>query len=194
MVSPNGDQVQRRNFADFPGILTTVLEAARAYRQYGAPPGGFISDDLQLALPIPMWAEYGYVVNGTHNLTAGQATAQTAFAVPGDERGWLDGYSAVRTGGGDGLALGIQITYPAGYRDGAGVATLMRLTAGATDVWWPYTGGAHQSVARAIPEGPIFLEPGTLVQIVPNGTGVAATTFDFEIILRRMKLFRANAP
>lgn len=182
---------EKRTYLDIPGIRETLLELARTYREYGNAPGTFVNDNLQLSLPIPMWGEYGYGVDGTVTFAASTAESQTIHTTPNNERTWVTGIAAQRTTG-DNRIDQIRMQQPEGYRAGTARATLIQLGAGLQFIYWPGM-GSEQDVALAIP-GPQLLEPGGIIQMRSDGNGVSSTNVFYEITMVRFKLYRARSP
>jgi len=146
-----------------------------------------------VALSHPEWAWWAWLETGTTaSVSGGATTSQTLFAVPGDERVYLDSAYGIRASGDNTINL-LRVNYPADYRSGAsGASTLVDLTTAATAIYWPDE-GARQTVNN-IKRGPILMEPGTTITLHPAGAGASASTFDFLLTMRRTKLIRARAP
>jgi len=184
--------VEQRNLADMPGLQLTIQEVVRAFRQAVNAPASAVAVDMVVTLPIPSWAEAGYADNGTANLSAGQSTAISLLQVPGDERAYLDGIWCSRTGG-DNTVRELIVTQPPNYGSGSRALTIVRLNAPGTSIYWPL-GESDQNIVYGMPMGPLLMEPLAIVGLLPEGAGVAATTYDYQISRRRMKLHRAQAP
>lgn len=182
----------RRNSADMPGMDTTIFEVVRSYRQSLEAPASAIDPDMRVTLPVPYWAEAGYTDNGTANFTAGQLVTLALLQVPANERSMLYGVQATRVTG-DNTIERIRMVQPSGYQTGSGVVELIFLSTPATEIWWPDPGG-QQTLDRGLPVGPLLVEPLGVVEITSSGAGVAASTFDYQIVRRRIKMTRASAP
>ena len=148
-----------------------------------------VDEKIQLSLPIAEWATWGWNQQDTITLGAGASAVVTVFTVPNDERIWLD-YARCGRSSGDNDFRAIQITPPAGYSSLAANYSIMSLATLATSIYWP----SGQQTADVDVPGPILLEPGTIIQLLPGGTGVAATNVRIDINMRRTKMVRALAP
>ncbi len=175
---------------DVVRLNNALLDYMRAYTP--SPEGVcYLHDQMAITLPLPEWAWYAWFETLTANLTAGQGTDETVFTVPGDERIYLDGIVAVRTGG-DNNIDGLTVAYPTGYFAGAAVATIIAVTA-TTIVFWPDPGGL-QTTTYVQGNPPLLLEPGSVIAISPDGSGVSASTVLLQISMRRTKIVRALVP
>jgi len=121
-----------------------------------------------------------------------RAVTVTALQVPANERAWLDGYQMQLTAG-DNRVVRLQVTYPPGFGSSPQTIELIELATSDTDIFWPDPGGV-QTINKGLPAGPILLEPLCNVEMTTDGTGVASTTFRVQILRRRMRLTRAEAP
>lgn len=149
-----------------------------------------VDEKLQLSLPLADWGMWSWIEQGdTASITAASSVPINLFEVPTDERAWLDGFWVTRLSG-DNTWKQLKITAPADYRAGNGVADLVELVSASTQIYWPNGG---QSTTKQLP-GPILLEPGSLVRLIPAGAGVAASVGTYAVLLRRTKLVRALAP
>ncbi len=175
-----------------PGLDETIREVVRAYRQGPDAPASAVERDMQVVLPVPAWSEAAFIEVTTANLTAGQVADQTVLQIPGNERAWLDGIVAFRATG-DNLVHRILVEYPPGYGSGNRTLRLLEIVA-VTDIWWPDSGTGNQVIVLGVMTGSLLIEPLTNIQLSFDGTGVAASTFTVQIIRRRMKLTRAQAP
>lgn len=146
-----------------------------------------------ITLPLPDWATFSYLVNDvTPSISAGSSDRVNMYRVRQDERAWLDAVRVVRVSGDNNIA-DVGVTFPARYfegDDGFGVLTILQTPA--TNLWWPDRGG-KQTINVDVP-GPVLLEPNTVVQFLPDGSGVGATVFRFYLWLRRTKIIRAQLP
>lgn len=152
-----------------------------------------IDDRLQLSLPIPNWAEWAWLESGTStSILAGATTTTPVYTVPLDERATLHSLYMVRASG-DNLVDLFTLTIPDAYRGGGGSAELrlLNLTTPVASAFWPHEGS--QTVDNYV-KPPVLLEPGTVINIAPDGTGVAASTFNYWIYMTRTKIIRALAP
>lgn len=184
--------VNQRNLADMPGVEETLRQVTRAYRQGMIAPASAISDDINVTLPVPHWAEWSFVNLVGANYTAGQAVLLNLLTIPANERALLHSVSASRASG-DNLVFALSVTFPADYGTGTRRLDLNYLTGGLSRMWWPDPGG-EQSTFYGGPQGPVLLEPNSIIQLESDGTGVAASVFNVQILRTRMRLQRANAP
>jgi len=150
-----------------------------------------IDEKLQLSLAVPDWATWAWIDQGsTASISAASSDPVVLFTVPSDERAWLDGVIVERASG-DNDWHSLIVTSPADYRSGTGVAVLLELGTYTASIYWPRGG---QVIRIGIPDAPVLLEPGSLVSVLPDGTGVSATVGDYQIMLRRTKFVRALTP
>lgn len=184
--------VTDRNLADMPGMDITIRETVRSYRQGPLVPASAVLPDMRVSLPIPLWAEAGFHDNGSANYTAGQTVSLTILQIPATERALILGVQAFRDSG-DNTVSRIRLIQPGGYRSGIGVVELLMLASGATDIFWPDPGGI-QTITRGLPMGPILAEPLAIIELTSDGAGAGASVFDYQIVRRRIKLTRAEAP
>lgn len=161
--------------------------------QYRPGPDGVegVGGSPIVTLPIPMWADYFWVDRPTLNLTAGQSTNEMLFTVPEDERVALLYVLLVRTSG-DNNFVDLNVVFPVGYGSGDRQVTLLGLTTPATSIFWP--DGERQTADNALHAAEVIMEPGSLLRVRPDGSGIAATVGSSRILLRRCKMFRARAP
>jgi len=152
-----------------------------------------VVEGCYLSLGIEEWAWWAWLeADVSVSVAGGVAAGVSVFTVPGDERAWLDSLTIVRATGDNNLDY-VRLIHPEGYRSGAvDLLRLLELTTPATGLYWPNTGGG-QTVTLAQP-GPMLLEPGSLIQLVTDGSGASASTFDYAIRMRRTKMVRAKAP
>ena len=184
--------VVQRNLADMPGLDLTIREVVRAYRQQELAPASAVLPDMQVTLPVPNWAEASFINNITLTYTAGQTISATLLQVPANERAWLEGVQLERASG-DNTVSRIRVVMPVNYGSGARAVELILLATGTTLIFWPDPGGS-QTITRGLPNGPLLLEPLSLIEVTSDGAGVSGTTFDAQVYRRRMKLSRAQAP
>lgn len=152
-----------------------------------------VDDKLQLALPISLWDWYAFWERAdTASILAGASTPTTLATVPNDERWLLEALRIERTSGDNDLD-GVDLVYPAGYFSGDSRSRFLSLASASDGVlFWPDPGG--QQTWTQYQAGPILLEPGTVLQVEPDGTGVSATVFRGRIATRRTKIIRAMVP
>jgi len=177
------------------GLERSLLAILRNYR-----PGDIgiceVGEKLQLSLPVPDWAMWGSLVTGvTAEADAGASTYLQVFQVPTDERWYLE-YVLVSRASGDNRSFQLRITCPSGYVDGpVDNYRLHALVTGISGYNWP---DEHETLPIDItvqrPPGGLLLEPGTILDMNTNGTGVAATTFNTTCLTRRTKIIRAMVP
>jgi len=152
----------------------------------------WVSDEMQLVLPVPDWHLYAWTEALTANILATQTALETVFTVPTDERVYLD-YVLVARATGDNLINNLAFSLPTGYFGGTQSVQFYGLNAGAALLYWPDTLDVATINNFQMP-GPLLLEPGTIVQIDPTGAGSAASTWTVVLLMRRTKLIRARPP
>ncbi len=86
----------------------------------------------------------------------------------------------------------IPIVWPKGYFLDRDTFRIIALDGDANEIFWPDV-PSEQAIAWQIP-GPLFLEPGSKVVLRPAGVGVAASVFQYDLIMKRCKLIRALPP
>jgi len=145
-------------------------------------------------LPVPMWAEYGWLFQG---LTAEVAIAftgtQVVYTLPLDERALLSSIffeNSTGDGLGDNTVDEIYMLAPAGYGEGTRQIKLIVFSAGRGTGSWPLP---IDSQSRTNPP-PIWMEPGTQIIFNIIGAGSVATQFYLNLVMRKTKLVRALAP
>lgn len=176
--------------------LDTMLCDLLEHYQPGETGVNGLNGALVVTLPVPYWGEYAYYQAGQQGMSAGEGSAQTLLLVPENERWVLDYLHVQRTGGGDNDITGLQITHPSGYSTDPNslVDRFINLSTNATLVYWPDPAGRQANVQYYNGGPSILLEPGSIVQVAPGGTGVAGTTFNYRSHTRRMKYTRARLP
>jgi len=185
--------VVQRATGNFPGLTQALLEALA---QYQPSEGGvcYINPEISIVLPLEGWSRVGRTSTADTVLTAGQSDQEPFWTVPADERHWIHAIFMTRTGG-DNTISQFYMNYPEGYFTGVTGVQLIAPDAGQSQMWWPigintgeFDAGAHQM------PGPVMMEPGTVLEVNPNGVGVAISTFHTELLLTTTKLVRALAP
>jgi len=198
--------VQRRNGSEptlppggtsgvIPGLEQAVAAILRNYN-----PGDIgiceIADKISLSLPVPDWASYCWTEE-VDAVWAGAATGnQLIYTVPADERNTLVSWCSHRAAGDNTFSI-LRITAPAGYGAGSRVVDLMAMAAGSTRIYWPDPGGNQTIPGNSLANPamlPLLLEPGTILEILADAAGVAATTITSQIMLIRSKVVRALIP
>ncbi len=170
------------------GLNQAVLEYLANYKVAGEGLNGI--SNCVIALPIPDWSLWSWLERGTSaSVAAGTAANVGVFTVPTDERVYLDSVIVLRTTG-DNVIDYIYWAVAAGYGNGDLTSYLLRLTTPAVPIYWPY---GQQAINQGI-GGPLLMEPGTSLSFRTSNVGVAASTFDYLIGMRRTKLIRALAP
>lgn len=175
-----------------PGLNEALIALLRNFDpgEYGV---GAVDKLCTVTLPIPEWASWAYLHAGvTASVGAGVATDVVLYTVPADERAYLIHCAAVRLTGDNKLDK-LEIVYPEGYYSDVDTLFLMWYGPAISATYWPEF-SQSSSFFSAGPAGPLLLEPGTVVQFHTSGDGVAASTFDYQVMLRRTKLVRAQAP
>lgn len=180
----------------FPGLETALAAVLRNYS-----PGDIgiceIEDKIQVAMPIPFWAEYPwYQLGDTASLSAAHSDPVVIYTVPGDRRYQLQDVSVQRLSG-DNLLVDLDLIPPAMNVGGAN--TRMKLykagDSGHYNFSWPNLPGIDDTGIidnhRLYAAGPKLLEPGTVIDFTPSGAGVAATVFTYWISGMMVPLIRA---
>lgn len=147
---------------------------------------------IRVTMPVEGWSSYSYLGKGTGSLTAGQATGEPLLTVPEDER-WDIWFIRVTRAGGDNNFLQLAVTFPPDYGEDTRVHVLMQLSVVTTVIWWPDP-GAVQGVDWISNHEPMSLEPGSILTLVPSGSGAAVTPIEYDIPMRRTKLVRTRIP
>lgn len=192
MSQPNQDGL-RPGYALMPG----VPEAAREmFTQYRPSEQGVcaLSPEMNITLPYAEWAWYEWVERmSTGALAAGETDPATVWTVPQDERNYLV-HMRVALAGGDNDVQNLRLFSPVGYFASTGDASIVIAQKATPDqtMIWPDPSNIQTLVVWW--NGPILLEPGTLVQLTPAGAGVAATTWTVYLALRRSLIVRALVP
>lgn len=157
-----------------------------------------VAGDIQISLPLTDWEWFGYAVTNPMVLDAGESDTQTLWTVPYAERAYLEFVSIRRLTGDNKLSI-LFVNYPAGYSEGsasggynAGDLSLIAMAPGNLDMWWPDP-SALQGVELNAP-GPVLMEAGTSVRAIPEGSGVAETTWRVEIRMRRTRVGKMRGP
>ena len=153
-----------------------------------------LANDLVLSLPVPEWQWHAWYVESTADeQIAGFAGDVTFYTVPTNRRAYLDGVNLVRSTG-DNEIDRFYITPPAAYSEDRTGSIPIKLAAGATSLFWPDPGGVQTISEHYIPAGPLLMEPGTTLGFRNDGSGVAASRFNFYMYLRLTPLVRNSAP
>lgn len=172
------------------GITAALLQYLAFYR----PGSGRTTVDpsMQCTLPILDWHRFAYVtVVAGVTLTASQSTAEVIHTVPADERQYLQHVRALRASG-DNNFVRFAIDTPQGY--GNASADLISAPA-RTDLWWPDNANIQAATqVIGLSAESLLLEPGTTISLVPDGSGVSASTFSTTVLALRTYLVRALAP
>jgi len=153
-----------------------------------------VDERMGLNLPIPDWASWSWIEQGTSGNSAATTTDPlTIFTVPPDERAEIKALY-VRRASGDNTVKSLDIVLPAGYSSGTGIFRLIEVATAvaAGFVYWPDPGVQQPANIDSI--FPLKLEPNSTVTITPDGDGVAITTWDYSIALERTKIVRALLP
>jgi len=150
-----------------------------------------LEGSVRVTLPYVDWCYWAWIENASLSLDAAQSAAEVAFTVPANERAYLVGMVVTRASG-DNTFSQIQVAQPTGYGSGTPSVFILQRTAGVTSMFWPDEGGV-QAVTWVIP-GPLLLEGGATVSVVPDGAGAGVTVVAADIVLKRMKLGRALTP
>lgn len=180
--------VVRGELRNLDGALSDILSNYQ--------PGAEGIQELQgcvIALTHPEWAFFSWFeINLSASIPAANTDPVEIFTVPADQRIWLDWAMIFRITG-DNLVSRITFTPPEDYRSGtADNGSLMRLVTPAALAFWPDSGGVQ--TPDILMPAPLLLEPGTVVSFIPDGSGVAASTFSSRLMMRRTKLVRARSP
>jgi len=176
------------------GIIENLDLALREYLD-AYQPGALGLDGVStcvIALPVPEWSVYGWSENPTISLTAAQVTDEPVFTLPLNERAWLQYFIAERSTGDNNIG-NLGLTMPAEYRSGAALTNVCTAAVAGTKLFWPDIAGIVSLDSQA-PSEPILLEPGSILSISPDGTGASASTWACRLLMKRMKLVRAQAP
>jgi len=195
--SPGQNGAAPAGHSDPAGVMAGLnrsLLALLANFDPGALGVCLVDDKLQLTLPVPDWSTWSHVAYATVTIGAGLATNTVLYTVPEDERNWLYSVTCFRESG-DNLMDRLDLVFPLEYRTlGAdGILVLMDVT-GLTGVYWPDLGGVQTVTRKVDPTDPLMMEPGTTINLVPDGTGVASSNFYMIAFMKRSKLVRALAP
>jgi len=175
-----------------PGLNDSLIHLLQNYR-----PGDLgvcvVDQRLQLTLPVPDWATYMWSFAGSSTDAAAKATPTLLETVPENERWEVLNLRLARASG-DNTLNQVRLTVPAAYSDGNDSAVpVARLTTAATAIFWPDSSGI-QTLAEYVEGKGVVWEPGTLVQYTPEGAGASETVFNYELLVKRTKLYRAMVP
>lgn len=173
---------------DLPGLDQALIQALKSYKP---GPGGLALSTCVISLAAPEWAVWSWWDHESISIAAAGDTLQAIFTVPQDERAWLYSAYTIRSSG-DGNIVALAINPPANY-GGATPLEILRLGTATTRLWWPDI-AARQTLDASMESGPILMEPGATLEVLPDGSGVAISVYLSAIILRRTKLVRAQAP
>lgn len=173
---------------DIPGLDGALRDAMRAYEPGDV--GVSRLDACVISLGFAEWAWYSWYEKGSSaSITAGATGNLVVYTTPLDRLTWVDYVSILRTSG-DNLVEEIQFNLPEGYFAGSEPELLaLLLSTATTRAFWPDPGGV-QTVGEVCP-GPLLLQPGTEIRLRHDGTGVAATVFNYRIVMRQSKLVRS---
>lgn len=155
-----------------------------------------VDENLQLSLPLPDWASWSWLESGiTGTIAVGYDGLTVLYTVPGDERVTLYGARALGVSG-DNLGSEFVCVPPAGYKSAnaappttADYLILMQYTTSLSEIYWP----TKAAVLLDHP-GPVDLEPGTTINLHLNGGGVATSTYDYYLWMKRTKIVRQLLP
>lgn len=151
-----------------------------------------VSSQAIVTLPTPDWAHYAWLAYSLQTVAASSSGLETIYTVPDNLRLWCESVVVQRQSG-DNNAYGIVIIQPEGYFTGSPAHDrVIQLVSADADVFWPDPGG-RQDVQWTIP-GPMLLEPGTIIRLDPDGSGVGETIFRAWVRGRAMKITRARTP
>jgi len=187
--SPPGEPV-----GIIPGLNSSLIALLRNF-----DPGNLgvcvVEDKLQLGLTVRDWDIWDCGFKGNIAVPAGSTDTITVLTVPRDERWWVYRCLLSVTGG-DNLGYAVRKTYPAGYFEGSeGEQALILLTTPASNIFWPDPGIEQASLAgRAVLVPEMIWEPGSILGLECDGTGVAETFWNYEVMATRTKIIRAMAP
>jgi len=178
--------------------VTGVIENLDlALREYLAAyqPGALGLDGVGgcvISLPIPDWATFSWMENPAASVPAGSSVDLLVFTVPENERIWMQYFIGERTTG-DNTLNGLNLVWPADYRNGTAPLNICTPTVAVTRLFWPDVGGIL-TLESQVGQEPILMEPGTGVYLSPSGAGASVSTFNVVLLLKRTKLIRAQAP
>lgn len=174
-----------------PGLEWSLLHLLRNFRPADMGIAG-LNEKIQLTLPMPDWAKYVFLLRGsTASIDAGSGASIVIHTVPTDERARLL-FARYNRASGDNLVATMPITFPTDYFEGAAELLLIELSANAVNLHWPDL-PAEQAITYQVP-APMDLLPGTDIILKPASQGVAATIYDFTLLIERTKLVPAMAP
>lgn len=176
---------------DIPGLNQALLDLLRGYQpsEVGVC---YVADQMIVTLPYPEWYLHGWLEQDvTGNIAATSSSTVVLYTVPQDERAWLDSWAVARASGDNDVGI-FELSYPTGYFRGNAVNRLIEITPGDV-VYWPDHGSGQTGFTRGVP-GPVLLEPGMQLQMRMDGVGVAITTYNYYLGLRKMKVIRALVP
>lgn len=175
-----------------PGISRTLREIFASWRA-GRADVEEILPQYRVTIPLPDLVTFPWVQQGT-TASIGAGGVATLYTCPADEQAWFHGLFFIRaTGAGDINSL--EVVYPSAYRAGtpgtgypAGAVMFVRgLSA---------TAGLFPAIARDNHMSPLYpgipLPPGGSVTLTAGGG--TASTYDFNMLLTRTKVFRARGP
>jgi len=184
-----------RGLGDVVNLDQALLRYMRGYRPSLVGPC-FISEEIQIGLPVPEWAWYGWVERlTTQSFAIGASGPEVVYTLPLDERALFLGVMVTRLGGDNG-ARELDYEMPADYgADDTSTGNrqrLIQLTNTDNHVGWP---PGQQAVNEALNLAePILWEPGTTLLLSPFGDGSATSTYRVSISMKKTKLIRAMVP
>lgn len=179
-------------YALLDGIQPSLAELLRTYRNVGQ---GVCAVDpvMQVVMPVPSWAEYCWFERVEVNVPASDSDRVQFWIVPANERNLIEWLFAEQQSG-DNQSRGFTMVFPAGYEQTTtNQMEFIQITTAANGrTWWPDPGGIQ--VVNQVQPGPILLEPGTILQMNPDGSGSAASVWNIFIRMTRTKIIRARPP
>jgi len=189
-VSTNGHDV---SLGVMPGLEQSIMDVLTQYRP-GALGVCEVDPKIQITLPVHLWDWWDHFEFVTlPSQGAGSTTAVTMFTVPTDERALLHMVRAARNSG-DNQVGTFNTVNPVGYRAGSQAERPFQILATRIAApFWPDP-GATQALYISQVAAPLLCEPGTLINLTPDGTGVAGTVWACSLSMWRSKLVRARAP
>ena len=176
-----------------PGLEAALLESLRNYNP-GDVGVAQVGPQIQLNLAIPEWGWWNHPIKGVSaSIAAASALTVDLFTVPDNYRMilysiWMAIFS------GDNTLDQFSIVQPTGYLGDMLDAqqVYLNLATPAVPLMWPDLRG-QQTITEWL-EGPVLLEPGTILRVKPSGAGASASTVGFHTNTRATKLIRQSAP
>lgn len=166
-------------------------------RNFDPGPEGvcLVDQKLQLVLPVPEWSRWAFTIAGAVASMAAALDTPVIFqTVPGDERWWLE-YVRLARASGDNTAGQIRVNSAPAYGQGDLATPIIVITTPVATIFWPDQGGIQTVTDRFdMPYDGFLLEPGASIAITPDGAGVAATVFNYEVSIKKTKIIRAIVP